>query len=184
MNTVKSNGASNTLFQHERPNEPKRQKFDLSRITNISLDTGMIVPFDCFPVLPGDIASISQEAVLDTLPLVQSSLTNYKVVFHWYYMKSRDMWKGFKTFITKGRTGNIELQIPRVDLNYPIDKNTGHNYEAYFRKSDEEHLFFGGYYYPVGQHSLSSFLGVPPSISGLFNFTNTDYEQGFLVKPL
>lgn len=182
MNTVKSNGASNTLFQHERPNQPKRSKFDLSRITNISLDTGMIVPFDCFPVLPGDIASISQEAVLDTLPLVQSSLTNYKVVFHWYYMKSRDLWKGFKTFITKGRTGNIELQIPRVDLNYPIDKNTGHN-KVVFTSADDEDYFLGGYYYPVSQHSLSSFLGVPPYISGDYALRRgDDYSSGYLSK--
>ena len=50
MNAVKSNGASNTLFQHDRPNVPKRSKFDLSRLINFSIDTGMAVPFDYFPV--------------------------------------------------------------------------------------------------------------------------------------
>lgn len=167
MNQVKSNGASNTLFQHDRPNQPKRSKFDLSRIVNISGDPGMIIPFDCFPTLPDDQFYISQDCAIDTLPLVQASLTNYKVTFHWYYMKSRDLWKGFKTFITKGRTGNIELTIPRVDLNVPY---SGIDYVT----TDETDATVD--YYPTSHHSLSSFLGVPPKFSGkLDKITNNTW---------
>lgn len=158
MDQVKSNGASSTLFQHDRPNQPKRSKFDLSRIVNISGDPGMIIPFDCFPTLPDDQFYISQDCAIDTLPLVQASLTNYKVTFHWYYMKSRDLWKGFKTLITKGRTGNIDyLSIPRLDLSvapYKVSVTTSDG------ASDFRDV------YPTSHHSLSSFLGVPPKFSG------------------
>lgn len=164
MNQVKSNGASNTLFQHDRPNAPDRSKFDISRVINITGDPGMIIPFDCFPTLPDDMLYISQDCAIDTLPLVQASLTNYKVTFHWYYMKSRDLWKGFKTFITKGRTGNIDyLTIPRVDLGIP--------YEVPVITSDgsvNQRAVI-----PVSHHSLSSFLGVPPNRSGWL-----DYKDG------
>lgn len=166
MNSVKSNGASSTLFQHDRPNKPNRSKFDLSRITNFSIDTGMIAPFDCFPTLPGDIVNLDVEMALDTLPLVQSSLTNYKVTVHWYYMKSRDLWKGFKTFITKGRTGNVNLTIPKVDLYRPIN-NTEEKLHCV--ASADENSYLTGDYYPLGQHSLGSFLGVPSFISGEYN---------------
>ncbi len=165
MNQVKSNGANNTLFQHDRPNKPNRSKFDLSRVVNISGDAGMIIPFDCFPTLPDDQFYISQDCAIDTLPLVQASLTNYKITFHWYYMKARDAWKGFKTFITKGRSGNIELFIPRVDLTIPYSKS----------------LDFGDgsltsvKIVPVSHHSLSSFLGVPPDISGWYQTDGTDW---------
>lgn len=177
MKNIKSEGASNTLFQHERPNVPKRSKFDISRIINLSGDPGMVIPFDCFPVLPGDVGSISLESVLDTLPLVQSSLTNYKVVFHYYYMKSRDLWKGFKTFITKGRTGNVELQIPRVDISAPI--NVSREERLVVSTSGEEKYLVGDFF-PMAQHSLSSFLGVPPYISGLYSSTGDD--STFLSK--
>ena len=35
-------GASDTLFQHDRPNDVKRSRFDLSRITNFTADPGKV----------------------------------------------------------------------------------------------------------------------------------------------
>lgn len=158
-----SSGASNTLFQHERPNNVNRSRFDLSRITNFTADAGMIIPFDVIPTLPGDDFDINFKMVMDTLPLVSSSLTSYKVTTHWYYVKNRDCWKGWNTFITKGRSGNISLTIPRIDLEHPakviggewdIWKDNGYQAEALMRSS----------------HSLSSFLGVPSDLNGVPQF--------------
>lgn len=148
MNALKG-GASSTLFNHSRPNKVNKSKFDLSRIVNLTADAGMIIPFDFFEVLPGDVVNLSNAYALDTLPLVQSPLTRYKVIVHWYYMKARDLWKGAKTQATKGRTGNISLPTPKVDLMYKI-----------LEGSDSAAL-------PIAHHSLSAFLGVPPKFSGL-----------------
>ncbi len=153
-------GASSTLFNHSRPNEVNKSKFDLSRIVNLTADAGMIVPFDFFEVLPGDVVNLSNAYALDTLPLVQSPLTRYKIIVHWYYMKARDLWKGAKTQATKGRAGNIDLPTPKVDLLYKIMDGP-----------DEEIL-------PISHHSLSAFLGVPPKFSGEANsqgLVNADY---------
>ena len=93
MNQLKSvNGASDSKFNHSRPNRPDYSKFDLSRITNITANEGMIIPFDWFETLPGDFLDIENLLSLDTLPLVQPSLTGYKVLIHWYYMDLKDMW--------------------------------------------------------------------------------------------
>lgn len=172
MNTVKSNGASTTLFQHDRPNNPNRSKFDLSRLTNFSIDTGMIVPFDCFPTLPDDVITVNTKMAMDTLPLIQSSLTNYKVLIHWYYCKSRDLWKGFKTFITKGRTGNVELEIPKVDLSVPLA--SGQLSIEEWLKIDTDFSYststpFQGDILPKSKHSLSAFLGVPSDVDGIYH---------------
>lgn len=177
MNQVKSQGASNTLFNHSRPNHPNRSKFDLSRLQNFSIDPGMIAPFDLFPTLPGDEAHIKFKFSLDTLPLIQSSLTGYKVITHWYYMKNRDLWKGWKTFITKGRTGNVNLTVPQVDLNYPIDKPKAGsltiNVASYNGEDDNDFTAYG-YYYPIARHSLSSWLDIPSYYSGFYNFVSLD----------
>lgn len=188
MNQLKTQGASNTLFDHSRPNKPNRSKFDLSRLNNFSLDPGMIVPFDCIPTLPDDEFRINVKLSLDTLPLIQSSLTGYKVVTHWYYIKSRDLWKGWKTFITKGRTGNVDLTVPQVDLNYPIDKPNGGSevlsltYGTLESDSSSNDIIYYGYHYPISRHSLSAFLGVPPFYSGYYNgYLVKDTEAGFVL---
>lgn len=184
MNQLKTAGASNTLFNHSRPNKPNQSKFDLSRLQNFSIEPGMIAPFDLMPTLPGDEFHLSFKFSLDTLPLVQSSLTGYKVITHWYYMKNRDLWKGWKTFVTKGRTGNVNLTVPQVDLNYPIDKpNAGSYAIAYTGDPGPDGTETTvtatayGYHYPISRHSLSSWFDIPPYYSGFYSMVDPTSDQ-------
>lgn len=180
MNQVKGTGASSTLFQHDRPNKPQVSRFDLSRKVNFSLDTGMIVPIELLETYPGDKFRISHKMVLDTLPLVAPSLTNYKIVTHFYYMKKRDMWKGWKTFSTKGRSGNVNLTVPQVDLSYPLDKNNGGTVVVPVNGVNKKAY---GYHYPISNHSLSAFLGVPPSLNGYYGLVGeSNKESAFISK--
>lgn len=156
-------GASSTLFTHDRPANPRRSKFDLSRITNFTADAGMIIPFDWFLGLPGDDFNINFEFIMDTLPLVNASLTSYKVVTHWYKIDLKDLWEGWETFITRGRSGNVILNIPKIDLNLtlklPVDEE--------FYQEGQSNIYYSAY--PISHHSLSSFLGVPPKYSGIYS---------------
>ena len=180
MNQVKGTGASSTLFQHDRPNKPQVSRFDLSRKVNFSLDTGMIVPIELIETYPGDKFRIGNKMSIDTLPLVAPSLTNYKIVTHYYYMKKRDMWKGWKTFATKGRSGNVNLTVPQVDLSYPLDKVKGGTVVVPVNGVDKKAY---GYHYPISNHSLSSFLGVPPSLNGYYGLSGeSGKESSFIVK--
>lgn len=167
MNQVKGNGASSTLFQHDRPNNPSISKFDYSRKVNFSIDTGMIVPIDVIECYPGDRHSLSIKLALDTLPLVAPSLTNYKIITHWYFQKKRDLWKGWKTFSTKGRSGNVNLTVPCVDLSRPVAKN-----KQYVIETKSGKFSATGKYFAVSNHSLSAFIGVPPSMNGLYSSPN------------
>ena len=178
MNQVKGNGASSTLFQHDRPNKPQVSRFDLSRKVNLSLDSGMIVPIELLETYPGDRFRISSKMALDTLPLVAPSLTNYKIVTHYYYMKKRSMWKGWKTFSTKGRTGNENLTVPQVDLSVPYTVN---NIDVTVDGSVKS---CSGQIFVQSQHSLSSFIGVPSSMSGHYGLVSTDpnHSNAFVDK--
>lgn len=180
MNQVKGNGASSTLFQHERPNKPQVSRFDLSRKVNFSLDTGMIVPIELLETYPGDKFRINLKMALDTLPLVAPSLTNYKIVTHFYYMKKRDMWRGWKTFSTKGRSGNVNLLVPQVDLNHPIDKFK-HGTEIISVNGSSKKSY--GYHYAISNHSLSAYIGVPPSMNGYYGLSGeSGKESAFISK--
>lgn len=178
MNQVKGTGASSTLFQHDRPNKPQVSRFDLSRKVNFSLDTGMIVPIELLETYPGDRFRISHKMALDTLPLVAPSLTNYKIVTHFYYMKKRDMWRGWKTFSTKGRSGNINLMVPQVDFSIPISPSSTLIHIPAGDTSYQQ----SAYIYPVSSHSLSAFLGVPPDKNGIYSFVSYGYDTVNLLK--
>lgn len=179
MNQVKGTGASSTLFQHDRPNKPQVSRFDLSRKVNFSLDTGMIVPIELLETYPGDKFRISHKMALDTLPLVAPSLTNYKIVTHFYYMKKRDMWRGWKTFSTKGRSGNVNLTVPCCDLNYPIDKIKGGTVLVSVNGSDKKAY---GYHYPISNHSLSAYIGVPPSMNGYYGLVSENNKDSAFIS--
>ena len=185
MNQVKGNGASSTVFEHSRPNDVKRSRFDLSRIKNLTCDVGQIIPVDCFEVLPGDVVNLDSELILDTLPLVQSSLTQYKVTTHWYYMKARDLWKGAKTQATRGRSGNVSLSTPVVDLDLPL--SGFHYYDTYkgvFVSTTGSDGEISIKIHPQASHSLSAFLGIPPSLQGIYKevsgTTNTYIDKAYL----
>lgn len=188
MNQISSNGASNSLFEHSRPNQPKQSRFDLSRITNFTYDTGMIVPFDCFPVYPGDVLDINLIQAIDTLPLVAPNLTQYKVVTHWYYMKARDLWKGFKTTSTRGRSGNItNLELPRINttlsLTSRLTAGATRSYDSVngVIKTDSSGDIQGNII-AQGSHSLMSFLGVPSDRQGFFTRSDTSSSTFTLNK--
>lgn len=182
MNQVKGNGASSTLFQHDKPNKPKVSKFDYSRKRNFTIDVGQIMPVDAFEVYPGDIVNLNEMMSLDTLPLVQPSITNYKIVTHWYYMKYRDCWKGWKTFSTKGRSGNVNLTVPQVDLRYSppssVYKKVG--YPQIF--VDGKKVTLDGDIIPVSHQSLSNAFRIPAYVDGIGNIVNDEFvlEKSYL----
>lgn len=180
MNQVNSNGASNSLFEHSRPNKPDSSRFDLSRLINLTADVGQIIPVDCFKVYPGDILNLDSTLMLDTLPLVQSSLTQYKIVTHWYYCKARDLWKGAKTQVTRGRTGNVSKVTPRIDLGLKLgDVLSYDSVNGVFKTDNSGDL--KGFLYPEASHSLSSFIGVPPSLQGVYIRPSTS-ENSFNIS--
>ncbi|MBD5433577.1 MAG: hypothetical protein HDR35_04705 [Treponema sp.] len=117
-------GTNNTIFDvDEKPRVP-RSKFDLSRKNMTTIDLGGIYPVDFFPVFPSDHISLSVRYLLDTLPLAVPPMNNYRVRTHWYFCKMSALWKGWESFVTKGRSGSIEMQIPTVsaaDLDAPRD---------------------------------------------------------------
>lgn len=153
-------GASDTRFNHSRPNNPDSSVFPYSRLSNLTADAGQIIPVDCFRCYPGDRITMGLAFSLDTLPLVQAPLTRYKVLFHAYYMKARDCWKGAKTSVTKGRSGNVEKIVPRIDLKLPCGTTS--------YKINPNGTAYTFDVLPLGKHSLSAFLGIPSDISGIY----------------
>lgn len=91
----------------------KKSYFDLSN--NISFDApiGVIVPFDIIETLPDSDYEISYDILsLTKNPLVRRMLSGCTIYIHTYAEKSSDIYEGFPTFVTRGRSGKITRSIP------------------------------------------------------------------------
>lgn len=152
-------GANGDIFATDIAKDTKTSVFDLSRITNLTGDTGMIIPFDWLETLPKDKFIISAETALETLPTITNILTPYHVRTHWYYIRNSDIWEGFETMLTKGRSGNINWTIPQIDVSE--DFNDGTTFSM--------------------PHSLQTFLGIPPRYGKNINENSDYYLEDFLT---
>nr|WCD56421.1 MAG: major capsid protein [Microviridae sp.] len=117
-------GDDSSIFDSSVARSTPRSRFDLSRKHITTIDIGGIYPVDLIKVIPGDDFDISVDYLLDSFPLVVPPATNYRVRTHWYFCRYQDLWKGAETFITKGRSGNIDLKIPSIGLNYVYTPDT------------------------------------------------------------
>lgn len=103
-----------SLFDQRMRSNVGYSQFVYSRKTTFNSDNGMIVPFDYWETLPGDNFEIKVRYAIETLPLQVAPYTNYHIRFHFYAMNHRANWAGWDTFITKGRSGNINKTVPTV----------------------------------------------------------------------
>lgn len=147
-------------------NKVKRNTFDLSRSSNVSLRFGRITPFMCLPVIPGDSAKLSLNFGIRAMPTAFPVQTKIRADVHYFYVRNRNLWKDWPNFI--GMTGKSE--------GYMLPK---------FETSD-----FKMDCYTDG--SLADYLGVPTSITGNKSYespvswigTLNNTNSSFLWHPL
>lgn len=129
-------GADTSIFDVDESVRLQMSRFDYSRKHNTTIDIGAFVPFDWFFCYPKDKISVNVRYLMDTLPLVNPPATNYRVLIHFDAIKISALWKGWNSFYTQGRKGQVAAKkVP-------------------FLSKDD----FDGYSLPC---SLSSYLGLP-----------------------
>lgn len=107
-------GADNSIFDLKETKQVKQSAFDFSRKTFTTMDLGALVPLETIHLYPKDRVRLNIRYLLETFPLEVPTMTNYFIRTHWYFVKNSSLWKGWNTFITKGRSGNIDLEIPSI----------------------------------------------------------------------
>ena len=141
-------GTDNSIFTHDVPINLDRSSFNISRKRNFCIEPGAIVPVDLIETLPNDTFEISVDYLIKSQALQVAPFTNYKIRTHWYYCRLLDLWEGAPTLITKGRSGNLDLTVPKV---YPWLKR-------YFRSDNNSPV----YTYFDSPESLTAYLGLAP----------------------
>lgn len=119
--------------------------FDLTRNIAFDCPIGAIIPFDIIETLPDSDYEISYDILaLTKNPLVRRLLSGMSVYIHTYGEDCKDMWEGFPTFVSRGRSGKITRKIPQTS--------------TIFTKTTVERDGMSS-----TQYSPSCYLGVPPA---------------------
>ena len=145
--------AENSIFSQKPSINVPRSRFDYSRFNVFSADIGGIYPVDCFITLPNDDFELFCQYKIDFRPLLVPSLTSYKVKVHYYFCPNEYLWSGWETFISKGRSGNLILQVPKIKVSSLCDtsvKLSGLT-DPNFKTAD-------GSYFPYTPQSLLSYM--------------------------
>ena len=89
--------------------------FDFSMTHCGNTMIGLLVPIDCFDVVPREKIQMSATALLEFRnPTTRQIMNGFRVYFHSRYMRLDYIWEGAHNFIDKGRSGNIDLTQPAL----------------------------------------------------------------------
>lgn len=103
----------NYNFNSVQTLNPGRSLFNLSHSKLLTCDMGELIPTMCDEMVPGDIFSIGNEAIIRMLPLVAPVLHEINVFFHYFFVPYRILWDEWEDFITGGPDGDLAPALPR-----------------------------------------------------------------------
>lgn len=151
------------IFNSIRMKRPRRNAFNLSYESKLTLNMGELVPIMCMPVVPGDKFRVKTESLVRLAPLVAPMMHRVNVFTHYFFVPNRLVWSDWEDFITKGVDGDDVPVFPKFALNtnyYPTLLNKG--------------LFRDG--------SLWDYLGLP-SIKGIGSSVDSNASPNSVAVP-
>ena len=132
-----------TIFDNIQIPKPNRSVFDLSHEVKMSTNLGILTPFLCQEVLPGDKFRVNTELLVRLAPLTAPMMHRVNVYTHFFFVPNRLLWSDWEKFITNGNDGSGGVVPPQFEVNWATDY-------AYF-----------------SQGSLADYLGCPVQTTGV-----------------
>lgn len=104
------------IFNSIRMKRPRRNAFNLSYESKLTLNMGELVPIMCMPVVPGDKFRVKTESLVRLAPLVAPMMHRVNVFTHYFFVPNRLVWNQWEDFITKGVDGEDVPIFPKITL--------------------------------------------------------------------
>jgi len=105
--------ASIAPYQYVSALAPKKSAHDLSYSKLYNCDAGQLVPVMCDLFVPGDVVSLSNEAVIRLQPMITPVMHNIKFEVQYFFSPLRLLWEDWEDFITGGPAGTDATALPR-----------------------------------------------------------------------
>lgn len=94
-----------------------RSAFDETRRKSFDAAPFAIVPIETFLMFPNSQAYLNYDVTAITKnPTVKRMLSGMSVELRTYKCKCSDLWEGWNNFVTRGRSGKLNLQIPHINF--------------------------------------------------------------------
>lgn len=129
------------IFNSVKLKRPRRNVFNLSYESKLTVNAGELVPIMCKPVVPGDKFRVNTEMLVRLAPLVAPMMHRVNVFTHYFFVPNRLVWNQWEDFITKGVDGTDTPAFPTLKLPTTVDTANGHRF--------------------FGDSSLWDYLGLP-----------------------
>lgn len=139
-----------------------------------------IIPIDVIETLVGSKVYLNYDVEVQFRNPTQRKLLNgFRVYLHSWYNRKSDLWEGWENFITKGRSGKINLKIPHIQTRL---SSMGNPYTPFTPMSLYDYLG----YTPENFVDLDKYCGVKPAKTtvnktGLADYSNIEITA---LKPM
>lgn len=151
------------IFNSVKLKRPRRNVFNLSYESKLTVNAGELVPIMCKPVVPGDKFRVNTEMLVRLAPLVAPMMHRVNVFTHYFFVPNRLVWNQWEDFITKGVDGTDAPAFPTLKLPSTVDTANGHRF--------------------FGDGSLWDYLGLP-SLNQIGNATFQTQSPNGVKAPV
>ena len=139
-----------------------------------------IIPIDVIETLVGSKVYLNYDVEVQFRNPTQRKLLNgFRVYLHSWYNRKSDLWEGWENFITKGRSGKINLKIPHIQTRL-IEKGVPNT--PFTPMSLYDYLGYA----PENFNELNKYTGIRPTRitvnkTGLADYSNVEITA---LKPM
>lgn len=114
---IRDSGSNYKFFDKKIKSNVSRSVFDLSYLNTFSADFGQIIPCYVEHTLPNEDYEIKIESIIRCInPPLVPLLSRMRAFFHYYWIDYNSLWRGFQSFITKGRNNDFITTVPSVKI--------------------------------------------------------------------
>ena len=130
-----------------------------------------IIPIDVIETLVGSKAYLNYDVEVQFRNPTQRKLLNgFRVYLHSWYNRKSDLWEGWENFITKGRSGKINLKIPHIQTRL-VER--GMAMTPFTPMSLYDYLGYA----PENYHELNKYCGITPETVNKNKTGLADYSK-------
>ncbi len=114
---IRDSGSNYRFFDKKIKSDVSRSVFDLSYLNTFSADFGQLIPCYVEHTLPNEDYEIRIESIIRCInPPLVPLLSRMRAFFHYYWIDYNSLWKGFQSFITKGRNNDFITTVPSIKV--------------------------------------------------------------------
>lgn len=115
---IYDSGSNYNFFDRAETAHNPTSVFDLSYLHTFDTDFGVLRPFYLQPTYAGDTFTLSNEILVESVPLSVRLKSRVRIFTHYYYMPKAHLWRHYQSYRSRGRNGDYSVVPPYCGPNF------------------------------------------------------------------